>query len=89
MMQIFLVWLFQTSPMPLFIGGVTGWMAGLVWGACVMPPVRRAMWAGLSAWAVHLVAVGSGLLREGSMWDYGVVIVVSVAISALRCQRAR
>lgn len=90
MISIFLLWFVQTSVMPLFVGAVTGALAALVWGrSCAASTRRRALWAGLAAWAAHLAVVGGGFIREGSVWDYGVVALVSVVASELACRRRR
>lgn len=87
-MHIVLDWLLQTSVMPLFVGGATGAMAGLVKG-CAMPAARRAAWLASSALLAHVAVVGSGLVREGAMADYGVVVLICVVIGAWVCGRAR
>lgn len=88
-MPILVVWLLQTSVMPLVVGGVTGAMTGLVWKGCAMSPGRRAARVAAGAWLAHLVVVGSGLVREGSVFDYGAVVAACVAVGAWACRRAR
>ncbi len=88
-MPILIVWLLQTSVMPLVVGGATGAMTGLVWKGCAMSPGRRAVRVAAGAWLAHLAVVGSGLVREGSVFDYGAVVAACVAVGAWACRRAR
>lgn len=87
-MHIVVDWLLQTSVMPIVVGAATGAMAGLVTG-CAMPAARRAAWLASVAWLAHLAAVGSGLIREGSVADYGGVVLVCALVGAWICRRAR
>ncbi|GEM_PF-3154748 len=90
MLPLFLSWLIQTSLMPLFVGALTGGFAHLAWGdGCVVSWGRRASWAAIGALLLHLVLVGSGLLREGSIWDYVAVMLAASLISAVACRGGR
>ena len=90
MLPIFLSWLIQTSLMPLFVGALTGGLAHLAWGSgCAASWGRRAGWAAMGALLLHLVLVGSGLLREGSIWDYVAVMLAASLISAAACRGGR
>lgn len=91
MLSIFLSWLIQTSLMPLFVGALTGALAHLAWGGggCAACWGRRASWAATGALLLHLVLVGSGLLREGSIWDYAAVLLAASLISAAACRGGR
>ncbi|MGC9162418.1 MAG: hypothetical protein ACP5F9_02565 [Thiomonas sp.] len=74
--------------MPLFVGVVTGTLAPWVWGrGCGSPAMRRASAAGLIAWLVHLVLVGSSLVREGSLLDYAAVLLACSLAIAWSCGR--
>jgi hypothetical protein len=87
MLPIFLSWLIQTSLMPLFVGTLTGGLAHLAWGGgCAVSWGRRATWAAIGALLLHLVLVGGGLLREGSIWDYVAVMLAATLISAVACR---
>lgn len=90
MLPIFLSWLVQTSLMPLFVGALTGGLARLAWGrGCAASWGRRASWAAMGALLLHLVMVGGGLLREGSIWDYVAVMLAASVISAVACRGGR
>jgi hypothetical protein len=90
MLPIFLSWLIQTSLMPLFVGALTGGLAHLAWGGgCAVSWGRRASWAAIGALLLHLVLVGAGLLREGSIWDYVAVMLAACLISAVACRGGR
>jgi hypothetical protein len=49
--------------------------------------MRRASAAGLIAWLVHLVLVGSSLVREGSLLDYAAVLLACSLAIAWSCGR--
>ncbi|CUA93259.1 hypothetical protein [Thiomonas bhubaneswarensis] len=90
MLTLFVSWLVQTSIMPLFVGGVTGALAPVVWGSgCRATLARRLLLAGGAAWLLHLALVGSGLLREGSIWDYAAVMLAGTLASAAACRAER
>ena len=89
-MSIVLLWFAQTSIMPLAVGAATGALAQFAWGGqCPASAMRRAIWSALASWLVHLACVGSGLIREGSIWDYAVVLLACVAATAWVCRGAR
>ncbi len=81
-----LQWLLGTSVMPLFVGGGTGLAARRVLGAGRGPRWRPPAWAAAAAWALHLLLVVSGALREGAMLDYGAVLLASTAGAWLACR---
>jgi len=86
MISLFLHWFVQTSLMPLCVGAATGLLAPWAWGpGCAQPALRRAVFAAGAAWGVHLLFVGSALVREGAMLDYGAVLLASVVASAVGC----
>ncbi|CDW94135.1 conserved membrane hypothetical protein [Thiomonas sp. CB2] len=90
MLPLFLSWLIQTSLMPLFVGALTGGLAHRAWGSgCAASWGRRASWAAIGALLLHLVLVGGGLLREGSIWDYAAVLLAASLISAVACRGGR
>lgn len=90
MMSIFLLWFVQTSVMPLVVGAATAALTPIAWGrACPMSAYRRAAWVAMAAWLGHVVFVGVGLLREGSVWDCAAVVVLSVVGSAATCRSGR
>lgn len=81
-------WLLGTSVMPLFVGAGTG-----LWSRRVLRPApgawtRQAGRAALAAWLLHLVLVGSGVVRDGSMLDYAAVLLAAVLASWLACRGA-
>lgn len=88
--SIFLSWLVQTSVMPLFVGAVTGGLAPLAWGkGCAAGWKTRAILAAIAALLPHFMLVGSGLLREGSIWDYATVLLAACLASAAVCRGGR
>ncbi len=90
MLTLFFSWLVQTSIMPLFVGGATGAFAPVAWGSgCAAGRARRALFAGGGALLAHLVLIGSGILREGSIWDYAAVLLAATLVSAALCRSKR
>ena len=90
MLTLFFPWLIQTSIMPLVVGGATGALAPIAWGAgCAAGRIRRVTWTGGAALVGHLAAVGVGVLREGSIWDYALVLLIATLTSATLCRSAR
>ena len=90
MLTLFLPWLAQTSIMPLFVGGATGALAPIAWGSgCAAGRARRSLVVGGGALLAHLVLVGSGILREGSIWDYAAVVLAATVLSAALCRAKR
>jgi hypothetical protein len=79
-------WLLGTSVMPLFVGAGTGLLSRRVLRPAPGAWTRQAGRAAAAAWLLHLLLVGTGLLRDGAMLDYAAVLLAAVAASWLACR---
>ena len=86
MPMLFASWLLATSVMPLLLGAAIGAISPWILRPCASPRSRQALRAALAAWALHLALVGSGLLIEGDMSDYGAVLLAALLASAWGCR---
>jgi hypothetical protein len=84
MLTLFLAWLLGTALMPLALGGALGALAPRL--LHTGRAARVAAWCALAALLVHLLLVGSGVVRDGAMLDYGAVLATAWGVAAWRCR---
>lgn len=86
MLSLLLSWLASTSVMPIAVGGAIGAVGKRVLQPCRGRLGRQVLWGAAAALVVHLALVGSGLLREGAMMDYGAVMASAIGACVLACR---
>ena len=84
MLSLFAAWLLGTSVMPLAVGGALGALAPRLLRAG--RTAQCAAWCAAAALGAHLMLVGSGVLRDGAMFDYLAVLAAAWGAAALRCR---